>query len=224
MKWQVPRLPARILKYAKKRPLSAFLALLAILLLFIIGGKFLTKPKEQPTTSEVKAKDVTVYSIGSVPLVTVQAQVEKSGTIKIVAQTSGIISQINAAVGQNVSGGTTLVSLSTNYQGGNATSIQRQIAARSYQNVVDTEGLQKDLIGKQRDLANKGADNAGQLRDITNRSLDETRSLISLNNDIISTLNGNINTLQANNVNGANDTLILQSKQLLSQFTSANNQ
>ena len=221
------RLPARFFtgsfQHLRKRPLTSFFVLLFILFILIAAGKLLKKPLAE-TTSVVKPKEVDVYNIGATPMLTLQARVNKNGVVKIVALTGGVVSRINVSPGQSVLGGATIISLSTNYQGGNVASLQKQMAARTYQNVADTFDAQKDLINKQRDLANKGLDNATQLLDITNQSFDESRSLISLNNDIISALEANINALSANNVNGANDAMILQTKQLKSQFTSANNQ
>ncbi len=79
----------------------------------------------------------------------------KSGVIKIVAQAPGIVSGINVYEGQEVVKGGQLLSLSSNYQGGNAAAVQAQIAKNSYNLAKDTNETQKDLINKQREIANK---------------------------------------------------------------------
>jgi len=206
-----------------RKPLTSFFVVLLVLFLLIVIGSFLRKPKQESTIA-IPEKEVSSYSIGTAPTIKVQAQIEKSGVIKVVAQTPGIVSAINVAEGQEVGKGTTLVALSSNYQGGNAASVQREIAYSTNKNATDTYNIQKDLIKKQRDIANKTDDNSDQLRDITSKSIDETKSLLSLNQDIVSSLNTTLSTLESTNVGGANNAQILQTKQIISQYQSAVNQ
>lgn len=203
-------------KTIEKRPLTSFFAILALLLVLIIIGSFLRKPHAEKTAAP-SPKEVSIYSIGKAPKITVQGKMEKSGIIKVVALTPGVISNVNVVEGQMVAAGTTLVSIGSNYSGGNAASVGREIAAATYQNVKDTYDTQKDLIKKQRELADKQKENADALRDITNQSLSDTRSLIDLNVNILSTLNSNL----VNEQNGANDpTRILALKQQIAQYQS----
>ena len=69
---------------------------------------------------------------------TVTGEIEKSGVVTVVALTPGIVSKINFREGASVSKGTVLMNLATNYQGGNASRAQRQIAGVQYQNILDT--------------------------------------------------------------------------------------
>ncbi len=209
---------------AQRRPLFTFLVLLVLLFALIAIAKFLTSPKIAQKANEQVTKEVSTFSIGKAPTITLHAQVEKSQVIQIVAQSSGIVNKINVVDGKSVNRGTTLISLATNYQGGNAPSAQRQLAQSQYNTATTTQQLEKDIIAKQRDIANKTDENADQLRDITNQSLDETRSLVSLNESILSQIDTNLNTLENNNVGGANDATILQTKQLKAQLLSATNQ
>lgn len=208
----------------EKRPLLSFLGLLLILLGLIILSNFINKPKDQIEETGITAKNVQTYSIGTSPKITVQAVVEKSGVIKVVSLGSGVVQSINVEVGQEVTKGTNLISMSTNYQGGNAFSVQRQLAQVQYKNVKDTYDAQKDLIAKQKELALKQDENADELRRISNDSLGSSRSLIDLNNSILSSLESQQTELENTNTNGANDAAILQTKQLRSQFQAANNQ
>ncbi len=210
--------------FIEKRPLTSFFAALGVLLLLIIASNLIRKPKTTTTTPPIPVKKVSVYRIGTSPKVKVQAQIEKSGVVQINSLSAGVVQALHFQPGQHVNRGEVLVSLSTNYQGGNALSVQAQIVGSQYKNVVDTYPAQTDLINKQKDLASKQNENAQGLRDITAQSLDETKSLISLNNDILGSLDKNLSQYTATNSAGMNDQAILATKQLKSQFQSANNQ
>lgn len=209
--------------FIDKKPMTAFFAILGLLLFFIVVGSIIRKPKiEKAPTPQVK--DVKAYSIGSAPTIKVQAQIEKTGVIKIIAQTPGVVASINVVEGQQVAKGTALVALSSNYQGGNAAGIQREIATATYQNTKSTFDTQKEIIKKQREIAEKTDANADQLRDITSKSVEDTKSLLNLNQEIVSSLQSSLSALETNNQNGQNDSQILQTKQIISQYQSAVNQ
>lgn len=213
----------KIVRSSKKRPLQSFFAILLILLILIAFGNLLRKP----TAEETKVKEpieVQTYAIGSAPRITLSAQIEKEGVIQIAAQTTGIVNKIHFREGNEVKKGQTLVSLSTNYQGANAASVQHQIALVQAKTAQETFNFQKDIIAKQREVAEKTDANADELASIAQKSIDETKSQISLNESILSTLDENLKTLEANNANGTNDALILQTKQLQSQFLATTNQ
>lgn len=214
----------KVIIVAKKRPVSAFALLLGILLVLIVLSNVLFRPK--PTTKEttLTTKAVEVYTIGEAPKITVQAVIEKSGVVKVVALSPGVVQAINVEVGQEVGRGQNLVSMSTNYQGGNAFSVQRQLAQVQYKNVLDTYKTNKELIDKQKELAEKNDKNTDELRRITGESLDSTRSLITLNGEILSALEAQQAELESANVGGANDKAILQTKQLRAQLLTGNNQ
>ncbi len=219
LKDKIKNLLTRGSRSIDQKPLTSFFIVLAVIFLLIVIGSFLRKPKKEVAVTPPE-KDVQVYSIGAAPTVKVQAQIEKSGIIKIVALTPGIVSQVNVTEGQEVEKGTNLIGLSSNYQGGNAASVQRQIATATYNNAKDTYDTQKDIIARQRDIAKKSDENSDNLRDITSKSLNDTRSLLNANRDIISTLNTSLEALQNNNQNGQNDATILQTKQLIAQYQS----
>ncbi len=208
-------------KRIEKRPFQTFLLGLFVLLLLIIGGnKFRQPKKEQETVKAVK--EVEVYSIGEAPKIKALAQVEKSGVIQITAPSNSIVNRINVKEGTKVSKGTLLVSLASNYAGGSAPGIGREIAEKQNQIAESTYTDQTDLISQQRELANQNFTNFEKMRDITKASIDDTKNSINLNSGIISSLNTNIQNLSADPIGNA--VLILSSQQMLSQFTSANNQ
>lgn len=210
-------------RFSEKRPFTSFFILLALLFILILAGNALAK-KETVTKTVSMPKVVDVYRVGATPQMEVQAKIEKTGVVKIVAQTGGIVANIAVTEGQTVAKGKTLLSLSSNYQGGNAASLQRSIAQVAYQNTKDTYDLQKDTIAKERDIANKSNDNASDLRDITKHSVNDTNSLLDLNDQVLFTLDTNINAYTATNSAGINDALILSSKEMKTQFQSASTQ
>lgn len=202
-----------------KKPLTSVFILLFILFLLIILSNIIRKPKEEVKSSPPEKK-VPVYHIGEAPKLTFSAQVDKSGVIQISSLASGVVQKIYVKEGDNVNRGNWLVSLSTNYQGGNALTLTRQLAEKQNQIVKENYPSQKDLIVKQRDLAQASHDNFTQMKDIIAKSVDDTQNLINLNNDIISTLDTNLLELEASS--SANSSLILSTKQMKSQFQSAN--
>ena len=129
---------------------------------------------------------------------------------------------INVQVGSEIAQGTNLVSMSTNYQGGNAFAVQRQLAQAAYKNVLETYDTQISIIDDQRKLAEKSNENSNEIRDINAKSIESTQSIINLNTDMLSSLESQLQALEATNVGGANDALILQNQQIQSQLKSAN--
>lgn len=210
--------------YIQRKPFTSFFAVLGLFLLLMIVGNLLFSPKAAITNDNKAPKQVSIYKLGSAPTLTYEGKVEKSGVIKIVSQMSGIVNAINVYEGQEVGKGTVLISLATNYQGGNALSISRQIAQTQYQTSKDTFDTQKDIIAKQRENANNNKENTDLLRNISIQSTSDTQALFDLNRTIVDSISQNIKNLESTNVGGINDAAILQSKQSLSQFQSAMNQ
>ena len=221
MKFTQSKLYSRTIEFIEQKPLLSFVSVLALLILLIVLGNILRKPAPVANIPPV-SKKVTVYSIGTAPKMSFQAQVEKTGVAQITAFSGGVISKVLVKEGMKVKRGTTLVWMASNYSGGNVLSVSRQLAEKQNQLVNDTYDAQKDLINKQRDIANQTETNAEKLRDITNQSIGDTQNVINLNNDILTTLDTNINALSAEPASNA--AMILSSKQLKSQLLSANSQ
>ena len=175
---------------------SFFLALLLLFLVIMLGNTiFKAKPVEEKKAD--LPKQVEIYKLGSAPRISVQAEVEKSGVVKIVALMPGIVSSINVSEGDGVTKGKQLVSLSSNYQGGNVLSLSRQIAQNQYNSSEQTYPTQKELIEKQREIARKTDANADELRDISARSIDETRSSLDFNQGLLDSTDAQITSLEA---------------------------
>lgn len=200
-------------RFTSTRPLLAFFGLLFIILILIVAGNFFRQPPVVTNPPVAEPKSVEIYTFKDSPKITLTAQVEKAGVMNVVAQMPGIVQVVNFSEGETVRRGSTLVALSTNYQGGNATTLARMMAEKNFTAASQNFDLQKDLIVKQRDLANQGQLAAEEMRSISRQSIDETKSAIALSEDIVSTLNQNIEHLVATNLGGANDAAILGAKQ-----------
>ncbi len=214
----------RLLRFVDKKPVSSFLMLLFALVALIALSNIIRKPTIKESQTVKESKTVSVYRIGGAPRIKVQAQIEKSGVVTIASLTSGVVQIINHKEGEHVDRGTQLLTLSTNYQGGNILSLARQAVQTQAKNTEETYSLQKDVIKRQKEVAETMDENSDQLREIGKQSIGETESLISLNDDILSSLDKNLSQYNATNSAGLNDGLILSTKQLKSQYVLANNQ
>jgi len=211
----------KVTTFASSRPFATLFSLLGILLVLIVVGNIFRKPEETIKQNEQQTKSVQVYRIGEAPKMTIQAQVEKSGVVTITALSPGVVQQIYYAPGDYVAQGSTLLTTSTNYQGGNAAYLQAQIASRQLQNINETYDTQKEIIAKQKEIANKTDQNSNELRDISQKSIDETKGLIDVNDNALKMIEGIISSLETG---GATDTQILPYVQQKSQILSALNQ
>lgn len=210
----------KILEFIERRPLVSFFSLLSLLLIVIVIGNFVRQPKAVSENKAELSKEVDVYSIGENPRVQVSARVEKSGIVTILAQTPGIVQGLNKIEGTYVNKGEWLLTLSTNYQGGNIPSLSREIAQKNLNFVEDTYETQKQMISKRRDIANSTDTMSDELRDITNKSIDETKSLISLNEETLNFYDSQIKDLETS---GASDSVIIPVKQTKSGILSGLN-
>lgn len=174
--------------FVQKRPFLAFFASLGLLLLILIAGSVVSNLGKKEVKAVENVKTVQTLAIGQTPSVKLQAQIEKKGIIQIVAQTPGVVDTIHTEEGQTLQAGQKIVSLSTNYQGGNAASLQRQLAGAQAKNAYDTYDTQKELLKKQREVAEKSSANSEELRKISRDSAGDTAGLLRLNEEILQTV------------------------------------
>ncbi|MCX8008128.1 MAG: hypothetical protein N3A54_00315 [Patescibacteria group bacterium] len=213
----------KLLTFLDKRPLISFFGLLALIVFVIVLGNFLRRPSQTVDETKKTPKQVEIFSIGQSPRVSLTGKVEKSGVIKIVAQSPGIVQTIHRSEGARVAKGTVLFYLSSNYQGGNISSLNRQLAQKNARLTEENYPRQKELIQKRREIAEKTDTMSDDMRKITRDSIENTKQLIALNREILDTINTNIKTLEETNTSGSNDALILQAKQAKSGVVSALN-
>lgn len=202
-------------KQLKKRPLISLAVLLGFLFIILVISARLREPEPTADVPE-PVYAVETFSIGQAPTISAQARVEKTGVITISAQTAGVVSKIRVQPGQQVSAYSPVVSLASTYTGASIPGIQRQVAQKQYQSVVDTYDTQKSLIDTQREIAEKTDANADELQEIAKKSISETESLISLNESIIDTLDTTINT-------SGSSSAVESAKQTKSSYLSATN-
>lgn len=186
----------RLTAFIQQKPFTSFFITLGLLLLVLILGSVLSNLNKKEITTPIPTKIVATFTIGKAPTVTLQAQVEKNGVIKIVAQGSGIVQTVHVSEGDTVKQGQYLVSLSTNYQGGSAPALQAQLAGAQAKNINETYNLQKDIISKQHDIATASAENTEQLRQISHQSLDDTNNLLNINRTQLDAVNAQISLLE----------------------------
>ncbi len=217
----VTHMKTRIQSIVERWPLQTFFSLLFLLILVIALGNYVRKPEDIEQTKK-QPKLVSTYAVGSAPTVSMQAEIQKSGVITVTSLTGGIVNAIHVSEGKSVTRGAWIVGLSSTHQGGNTYAVSRQIAEKQSRFSEENYPIQKELIAKQKSLAYENRDNVERLREITDQSIGDTQSAIDLNSDIIRTLDTNLSVLTASP--SGNESLILSTKQLKSQFLSANNQ
>ncbi|MDQ3099124.1 MAG: biotin/lipoyl-binding protein [bacterium] len=180
------------------RPFVSFLVTLGLLLGFIVAGNSMSKPQVETKKEEPVIKEVSTYSIGTSPKMQLQAQVKKTGTVTIYAQSNGIVQQIYKNEGDKVNKGATLLWISTNYSGGTVSSAQREQAQVNYTFNKNNIQAQKDTIALQRDLAVKNRDNTEELRKIGVQSKSESIGVIETNDKSIKSIADTVALLEQN--------------------------
>jgi len=215
----------RIPGFVRARPFVAFFITLFLLALLILLGSTVFKAKPLEEHKGEVIKQVETFKIGSSPKISVQAEVEKTGVIKIVAQTPGIVSSINTYEGEIVEKGRSLLNLSSNYYGGSAASVGRQIAQSQFKLSKETLDSQKEVIAKQKQVAERSDSNSDEMRDIANRSLEETRSLLDLNEALLSAASSGVTELrEATSPADLTNPLIFQAEAQRAQLIAGVNQ
>ncbi|GIW63332.1 MAG: hypothetical protein KatS3mg091_134 [Patescibacteria group bacterium] len=208
----------------KKSPLLFLLIINSLLVLAIILGNLVAQEAGSEPRPAEKIKEVEIYRVGVSAKVKVKAKVEKDSSVLITALTSGIVKSVEVSEGDKVLKDKVLARLASNYWGANANYLQSKIAKTQLETTKTNYEAQKQVIEKNKELVKLGQDNRENKEKILKESIDRTKELISLNEDIIATLDNYLNNYQATNSAGINESLILSTKQLKSQYLSVNNQ
>lgn len=208
----------RVNAFISTRPFASLFVLLGLLVALIVIGNMLNRPDTTEEVVEAPEKQVEVYNIGEAPTMTVQAQVEKSGVITITALSPGVVQKLYAEPGDYVAKGKTLLSMSTNYQGGNAAYLQVQVAQRQVQNINDTYDARKEVIAKEKEIANKTDADKDEIRNIASKSIEETKGMIAANEEILTLLDAQLKSYSA-----TESASILATKQARSTYQNALN-
>jgi multidrug efflux pump subunit AcrA (membrane-fusion protein) len=208
-------------RFIDTHPFVAFLGLIGVLIGLVVVGNTMRKVPPQVVSDEPIIKQIEAYHIGEAPKLKLQAVIDKSGIINIVAQSPGVVQKITVKEGTHVKRGSRIVNLSTNYQGGNTASLGRQISQKNFVFLKENIDEQKDLLNTQREVARKVDTQSDELRSISRKSLDDTKSLITLDEDIMNSIQKQIEYLESVNVNGATDSALLAAKQGKAQVLGA---
>ena len=203
----------KVTNFIDSHPFASFLGVLGLLFVLILVAQQLRKVPPAPAPEPPTPTAVSIYQNGASPSINVTAKIEKTGIFTIMAQSGGVVQKVPVTEGMYVKRGTTLASLSTNYLGGNISTVSRQIAQRSAKFNNETYDLQKQTIAKQKEVAQKKEASESELREINRISIGQTSDLIKLNESIIDGLNKQLKDLDAMNVNGSSDSAILAVKQ-----------
>lgn len=208
----------------ERRPFVSFFILLVLLLALIAVSNLFRRPPTEPKKEIKVVKAVSMYSIGAIPKIRLQAQVEKSSVITLTAQMAGVVQEIPVQEGETVARGQNLLSLSTNYQGGNALTLQRAIAQRQYENAKTTYDDELAVLNLQRKVAQETQDNADELREISAQSISGTQTVIDLNNVILSEIAPVLSYYQSLPFDPVTQQTVIGLLQQQAQVTSANTQ
>lgn len=211
----------KVTSFSSKYPIAIFIVGLILLVVLLVIGNMLRKP-EIKKESEPLTKKVSVYRVGETPKARFQATIEKTGVVTITSLTGGVVSNIWVTEGDVVKRGQNIATLSSNYQGGNAFYVQRQLAQNQKDLAEEQYIAQKDIIAKQRDALSKNADNSEEIRKITQASFSDTESIINLNNDIIKMLDAATKEYVEDNGPTVNDSTIRGFLSQKSSLQSAN--
>jgi RND family efflux transporter MFP subunit len=123
---------------------AAFFTTLAILFGCIWLSNFLRTPAPEEAKQERSPKQTAVYSAETPGTVSALTTVKKEGTSTIVALTAGIVSSIHVRPGQAVQNGSTLLTLTNDYNSGSA-ALQREIAKNNLFLSQEISQLDKDI-------------------------------------------------------------------------------
>jgi multidrug efflux pump subunit AcrA (membrane-fusion protein) len=213
-----------LLRWANKNPIKSVLIICAILLVLIAFGEWLRIRASRVQPIPPEPKQVSTYQIGQSARVNVLGTVKKDNIVHIRAQSGGIIQNIYAEEGLSVYRGATLAYISSNYQGGSAQILQRQIAQANYNHVKDTYDQQKEVIQKQKDAAEKTDTNNDKLREISRNSIDRIRNQLNFNRDVLISIEATLLDLESASPSSETQALIASSQLFKSQMLAANDQ
>ncbi len=101
-RFQLRRRFRYVVLFVEKKPLTSFFISLAFLFFLILLGSILSNLGNKPQEKPVLVKDVSIYRLGKVPEVTLQGKVEKSGIVKLMAQTPGVVQTLHFSEGDTV--------------------------------------------------------------------------------------------------------------------------
>jgi multidrug efflux pump subunit AcrA (membrane-fusion protein) len=117
----------------RRHPVISFCLSFTGVMALIIGGYFWRQVPAPEAVAAEQPLAVTIFDPSALYLTTM-AKVDNQGVVNVVVQnpSGGVVQRVNVKPGQKISRGQQLVSLSTNYQGGNVSALQLQLAEKNW--------------------------------------------------------------------------------------------
>jgi RND family efflux transporter MFP subunit len=134
----------QVTRFYTERSTAAFFITLAVLFACIWLSSFLRTPAPEPEKLVRQAKKTDIYSVKTPGTIKTVATVKQEGTTSIVALTPGIVSAIHVRPGQAVQNGSSLMTLTNDYNSGSA-SLQKEIARNNLTLTQEISELDKDI-------------------------------------------------------------------------------
>ncbi len=183
-----------VVSFYTKRSTLAFFSTLIVLFALIALSHYLRTPEPEAVKPEREAKKTALYSAESPLYLQAVSGVKKEGVTPIVALTSGIVSQILVKPGMAVQNGTTLLTLTDDYNSG-ATSLEKEIARNNLVLTQEISDLDKDIQRNQSEIAENDDALTRREREVELKTLEkdrETRGITLINAELnyrLTTLN-----------------------------------
>lgn len=206
------KLSGKLLRVIDRYPFRAFLTLVGVTVALIAVGSILRAPAPSETAVDQPPKPVAMHSIGSVPVITVTGKVEHSGSLRVMAQSAGIVQRVVVKPGDTITKGSAMAWLSTTPAGASAPTLSRKIADASAQLAEENLPLQLELIAQRRQIAERQDIQADELRTLSDQSLADTRTLITMNEDVYRLLDAQVKQLEMDPA-AASSSAMIQAKQ-----------
>lgn len=141
-----------VVNFYTKRSTLAFFSTLAVLFALIALSHYLRTPEPEAVKPERPAKKTTVYSANSPVYIQAISKTKKEDVTPIVALTSGIVGNILVKPGMKVESGTTLLTLTNDYNSG-AAGLEKSIAKNNLLLTQTLGELDKDIQKNQTEIA-----------------------------------------------------------------------
>lgn len=165
--------------YTKRSTLAFFITLVALFALIALGH-FLRTPEPEAAKPERAAKKTAIYSARSPLYLEAVSEVKKEGVTPIVALTSGIVSQILVKPGMAVQDGTTLLTLTNDYDSG-AAGLEKEIAKNNLLLEEEIYELDQDIQRNEREIADQDDALTRREREVELRTLEKARETRKVN-------------------------------------------
>jgi cobalt-zinc-cadmium efflux system membrane fusion protein len=157
-------------------PITSFVILLVLLFGTIVISHVLRTPSPLETEGTLEAKESALFVPKSdTAFVTVPAKIKKETLTNIVALTPGVVSNILVSPGRTVTSGQTLLTLSSDYQGG-STELNKQLALESTRLTEELAKIDKDITALKEKQTKRDSSLSNTEEDIALAELEKDRA------------------------------------------------